>query len=68
MYIIMCKNDKMILEDQIREEYADFSLSEIFEEIDRLNREEESDENTIRYAVLDEMKNDKSLNEDMYLD
>lgn len=64
----MCKNDKMILEDQIREEYADFSLSEIFEEIDRLNREEESDENTIRYAVLDEMKNDKSLNEDMYLD
>ena len=68
MYIIMCKNDKMILEDQIREEYADFSFSEIFEEIDRLNREEESDENTIRYAVLDEMKNDKSLNEDMYLD
>lgn len=64
----MCKNDKMILEDQIREEYADFSFSEIFEEIDRLNREEESDENTIRYAVLDEMKNDKSLNEDMYLD
>ena len=56
------------LEDQIREEYSEMSCIEIYDEIDRLRKEEKNVENRIRISVLAEMAKDCEMDEDRMFD
>ena len=60
----MCKRDMSYLEDEIREEYSEFSCLEIFNEIDRLRKEEKNVENKLRLSILAEMAKDCEMDED----
>lgn len=65
----MCKRDKLsYLEDEIREEYAEMSCMEIYDEIDRLRKEEKNVENKLRLSILAEMAKDCEMDEDRMFD
>ena len=56
------------LEDEIREEYAEMSCMEIYDEIDRLRKEEKNVENKLRLSILAEMAKDCEMDEDRMFD
>ena len=61
----MCKRDLVFFEDQIREEYRDFSCIEMYDEINRLDKEEQTDETQLRIAILVEMTRNSTM-DDMF--
>ena len=65
----MCKREKLdLLEDQIREEYSSMTYLEIIDEIDRLNKEEATEENKLRLSILAEIAKDCEMDEDRMYD
>ncbi len=57
-----------LLEDQIREEYSSMTYLEIIDEIDRLNKEEATEENKLRLSILAEIAKDCEMDEDRMYD
>ena len=63
----MSKRNKMSqLEDEIREEYRDFSCVEMFSEVERLRSAEANGENILRSAILFEMIKDSNCMDDIF--
>lgn len=67
----MCRKDLSYLEDNVREEYLDFHVLELREELNRLLEEEtemDKDERKLRLSILKEMLKDAERDRDTFFE
>lgn len=67
----MCRKDLFSLEDNVREEYLDFHVLELREELNRLLEEEtemDKDERKLRINILKEMIKDAGRDRDTFFE
>lgn len=66
----MCRKNLSYLEDDVREEYLDFHVSELHTEMERVleDPEMDKDECKLRFSILKEMLKDAERDRDTFFD
>ena len=66
----MCRKNLSYLEDDVREEYLDFHVSELRTEMERVLEDPEmvKDECKLRFSILKEMLKDAERDRDTFFD